>query len=411
MKETVIKNIHQMLSILDDTKREIANGISEDIMNGIYVVSEENQSLLKFIGRMTDDLKAVLGSDFEYVNSKAPEAPIKKEAPVAPTVQEPVKPVEVPKPQPVPTPVQKVQTPIEEPVKPVEESVEYEPAQDWFDNNDSPDFNEEDFIKDFSNTISDDVYEGEATAAQTEEPIRENTSVEEAAPEVPKTQAEVIGEVTTEDENLPFYGRVMNERQKKSGDFIFNKYRIAASKVGFNAASDITIYVAPLQVIPNNPNVPIIVHLYSHGNFKTASSYDTKDSGHNIVTIEIDNFYLLIRGGFDSNGKFVSYVMTTGLSANQGDIVNILSKEEGYTGPIMSGCGHIKFEEDGNVYELFPLNLQENEYLCILISKEFLDYYVVAKNYGSPKIRIFENGTQKEIIAGWSGDVFEADIL
>lgn len=157
--------------------------------------------------------------------------------------------------------------------------------------------------------------------------------------------------------------------------------------------------------------MPIVVHVYSHGNFKTASSYDTKDSGHNIVTLEIDNFYLLIRGGFDSNGKFMSFVMTTGLSANQGDIINVLSKEEGYTGPILPGSGHIKFEDDGNIYEIFPLNLQENEYLCILISKEFLDYYVVAKNYGSPKIRIFENGTQKEIIAGWSGDVFEADIL
>ena len=49
MKDTVIRNIHQMLNILDDTKREIANGISEDIMNGIFIVSEENQAFTRQI--------------------------------------------------------------------------------------------------------------------------------------------------------------------------------------------------------------------------------------------------------------------------------------------------------------------------------------------------------------------------
>ena len=397
MKDTVIRNIHQMLNILDDTKREIANGISEDIMNGIFIVSEENQSFLKLIGKISDDLKEALSLNqgIKTANTE--------------TVEKNTLKPEVPKEEPV---IKEQEIPVEKEREPEEEAYKEEAdnsisdndiSQDWFNDNI---INEDDFTRDFESSLSDD--------SNDEQEVKEDKTDEEVEEPVEaplKMQAEVIGEANTEEKALPFYGIVTNERQKKSGDFIFNRYRISASKQGFNSASDITLFVAPLQVIPNNPNVPIVVHVYSHGNFKTASSYDTKDSGHNIVTLEIDNFYLLIRGGFDSNGKFMSFVMTTGLSANQGDIINVLSKEEGYTGPILPGSGHIKFEDDGNIYEIFPLNLQENEYLCILISKEFLDYYVVAKNYGSPKIRIFENGTQKEIIAGWSGDVFEADIL
>ncbi len=404
MKDTVVRNIHQMLNILDDTKREIANGISEDIMNGIFIVSEENQAFLKLIGKISDDLKEALRLNqgikadiTETVKNDSLKQEVSKEEPLK--VEEPV--------------IKEQEIPVEKEREPEEETYEEEAdssisdndndiSQDWFNDNM---INEDDFARDFESSLPDNNDEQEVKEDKTDEEIKEPV-------EAPfKMQAEVIGEANTEEKVLPFYGVVTNERQKKSGDFIFNKYRISAAKQGFNSASDITLFVAPLQVIPNNPNVPIVVHVYSHGNFKTASSYDTKDSGHNIVTLEIDNFYLLIRGGFDSNGKFMSFVMTTGLSANQGDIINVLSKEEGYTGPILPGSGHIKFEDDGNIYEIFPLNLQENEYLCILISKEFLDYYVVAKNYGSPKIRIFENGTQKEIIAGWSGDVFEADIL
>lgn len=402
MKDMVIRNIHQMLNILDDTKREIANGISEDIMNGIFIVSEENQAFLKLIGRISDDLKEALSLNqgikadiTEPVKNDTLKQEVPKEEPLK--VEEPViKEQEIQ--------VEKEREPEEEPYEEEADSSvsDNDISQDWFNDNM---INEDDFARDFESSLPDNNDEQEVKEDKTDEEIKEPV-------EAPfKMQAEVIGEANTEEKVLPFYGVVTNERQKKSGDFIFNKYRISAAKQGFNSASDITLFVAPLQVIPNNPNVPIVVHVYSHGNFKTASSYDTKDSGHNIVTLEIDNFYLLIRGGFDSNGKFMSFVMTTGLSANQGDIINVLSKEEGYTGPILPGSGHIKFEDDGNIYEIFPLNLQENEYLCILISKEFLDYYVVAKNYGSPKIRIFENGTQKEIIAGWSGDVFEADIL
>lgn len=391
-----------MLNILDDTKREIANGISEDIMNGIFIVSEENQAFLKLIGRISDDLKEALSLNqgikadiTEPVKNDTLKQEVPKEEPLK--VEEPViKEQEIP--------VEKERESEEEPYEEEADSSvsDNDISQDWFNDNM---INEDDFARDFESSLPDNNDEQEVKEDKTDEEIKEPV-------EAPfKMQAEVIGEANTEEKVLPFYGVVTNERQKKSGDFIFNKYRISAAKQGFNSASDITLFVAPLQVIPNNPNVPIVVHVYSHGNFKTASSYDTKDSGHNIVTLEIDNFYLLIRGGFDSNGKFMSFVMTTGLSANQGDIINVLSKEEGYTGPILPGSGHIKFEDDGNIYEIFPLNLQENEYLCILISKEFLDYYVVAKNYGSPKIRIFENGTQKEIIAGWSGDVFEADIL
>lgn len=373
MKEKVIKNINDILRLLDDTKKITAVSISEDVMNGIFVVSEENQNIIRLISELEEKLNKLLAKSLDFSNSNKTE----------------------------PIPVAYEPNVTEDKII-VEDKDKAETSKI-----------ESDIIRDQKNGADElPVSEIETpvdSLSETDNLLTENINEDVIKP-LPKLK--VIGEVTSKTEDfLPFYGEIYNERRKAASDFIYNSYRIVATHYGFNSSTDIYVYVAPLQIKINNPNVPIIVHAYAHGKYITASSYDTKENGHSIVTIEIDDFHLLVRGGFDENGKFVTYILTTGISANQGDKINIISKEEGYTGNNPQGSGHIKFEEDGNIYEIFPLSMTENDYICVLISKEFLDYHVVAKNYGAPKVRIYNNGIQQEIVAGWSGSFFEADIL
>jgi hypothetical protein len=147
MKDTVIRNIHQMLNILDDTKREIANGISEDIMNGIFIVSEENQSFLKLIGKISDDLKEALSLNqgIKTANTE--------------TVEKNTLKPEVPKEEPV---IKEQEIPVEKEREPEEETYKEEAdnsisdndiSQDWFNDNI---INEDDFTRDFESSLSDD---------------------------------------------------------------------------------------------------------------------------------------------------------------------------------------------------------------------------------------------------------------
>lgn len=376
MKEEVIKNINEILKLLDDTKKITAASISEDVMNGIFVVSEENQNIIRLISELEMKLNGLL--------TKSPSSPSLNETEFPQTETSVInKPL-------VPTTGDKNET---QALEMESDNIKILKVKE---NNDTDGF------------LVPEIEQPVDSLSKIDNLPAENMGT--TKPLVPKSQ--VIGEIINSNkENLPFYGEIYNERRKAASDFIYNSYRIIATHYGFNSSTDIYVYVAPLQIKRGNPNIPIIVHAYSHGNYVTASSYDTKENGHSIVTIEIDDFHLLVRGGFDENGKFVTYILTTGISANQGDKINILSKEEGYTGSNPQGSGHIKFEEDGNIYEIFPLSMTENDYICVLISKEFLDYYVVAKNYGAPKVRIYNNGIQQEIVAGWSGSFFEADIL
>ena len=370
MKKEITDKINDILKNINEIKQITANEISSDVMKGIFVVSKENQLIIttttsienllnNWLAEKEDENIINLLND-EYVNTNDKND--------------------------------------------LDNEKKTDKTEDITDNEEISDiFKDEDDNEDIEENISDKDKNNEEV---------EEENKDDDAEKINDIKAQIIGvDIPKKEEKLPYYGKIYNERRKASTDFIYNSYKIMATHYGFNASSDIFLYVAPLQIIKNNPNVPILVHAYCQGKYVTASSYDTKDNGHSIVQIEINDFNLLIRGGFDKDGKFISYVLTTGASANQGDKINIVSKQEGYTGTNPEGRGHIKFKEDNNVYEIFPLNTEENEYICIVISKEFLDYHVVANNYGAPKIKIFNNGKAQEIVAGWSGDYFEADII
>ncbi len=407
MKKEITDKINDILKNINEIKQITANEISSDVMKGIFVVSKENQLIITTTTSIENLLNNLLAEKedeniINLLNDKEVNTNDKNDLNN------------------------------EKKTDKTEDITDNEEISNIFkDEDDNEDIEEnikeqkDESIENISEEIKEVYKEPEIIEESQNKKIEENISdkdknneeVEEEnkdddAEKINDIKAQIIGvDIPKKEEKLPYYGKIYNERRKASTDFIYNSYKIMATHYGFNASSDIFLYVAPLQIIKNNPNVPILVHAYCQGKYVTASSYDTKDNGHSIVQIEINDFNLLIRGGFDKDGKFISYVLTTGASANQGDKINIVSKQEGYTGTNPEGSGHIKFKEDNNVYEIFPLNTEENEYICIVISKEFLDYHVVANNYGAPKIKIFNNGKAQEIVAGWSGDYFEAGII
>lgn len=230
----------------------------------------------------------------------------------------------------------------------------------------------------------------------TEEQIEREQSLENAVNEE---------EITEEESALVFDNE---EKRKAASDLIFDAYRINATHFGANSSSDMFVYIAPLTNDGDGSNIPIIVHAYTHGAYVTASSYDSRKEGKNIVTIEIDDFYLLIRGSMN-NGVFTSSVLTTGISANAGDTLDVINKSSGAQRKV-DGSGHIKFHNGDDIVEVFPMT-GDNEYLVVNRNSEFIDYFVVANNYGMKKVTLLRDSESTELIAGWDDGFFEAEIL
>lgn len=246
---------------------------------------------------------------------------------------------------------------------------------------------------------------------QKEDPV--NTKTEEIMDDISDTAiTPPISEV-----EIPIISNMTSENRIAASELVYDQYILNLSHPGNNNPQKVKLHIAPLEISEmQNPNVPILVHAYTHGTFVNASSLDTEKSSRSMVTIEIDGFHLLCRGSFDQNGKFVSYVMTTGDSATQGDILSIVEHSTGADGPV-TGQGHVIIHsKDNSTTEIFPLSKTENSYVIIEQSKDngnstFLDYYTVGKDYGMPKAVFFENGVKKQIIAGWEGDFFEAEVV
>ena len=385
MNEKILKNIKEMTDLVEQTKKSVADSIYEDVMNGNFTISEENQKIVKTMTTMETLIKNLTGNA---------EFPSLSEVDSSRTNNE------------------------EDKTKLNEKSNDKDAKETVLSVGQMEDETVEEInkINEVKDNLASNKNNDEEIKNKDNKKNSENKDIEDSILNIDEEEknnienkAEIIGEHIIANEEEPYYGKIFNEKRKLASDFIFNKYKIMATHWGYSSSSEISLFVAPLQVKQNNPNVPIIVHAYCAGKYITASSYDTKEEGHSIVTIMIDDFNLLIRGSF-TDGVFKSSVVTTGISANQGDMLNIVSKETGYEGNNPKGSGHIKFKDNNDIYEIFPLSLTENEYLCIHISKEFLDYYVVAK-YGIPKVRIINNGLKQEIVAGWSGKYFDTDII
>lgn len=215
-----------------------------------------------------------------------------------------------------------------------------------------------------------------------------------------------------------------DEHRKHEDMFIFNTYRVSVSHANSMQSEEMNINIAPLIDYKGSPvfSVPIIVSVFYKGKMVNKSTYEMGD-GKTMVQIGIGDFYFLCRGEFLEDGLFKSTIATTGASADNGDILNVLSCDR-YGQPHNTGANHIRFryvvdadEGEIGVIEVFPVDLGEPEFIVMTRSNnnEYIDYYYITKNNfvgnGKETVPIYENNEKKELVVNWDKKFMEAELL
>lgn len=198
------------------------------------------------------------------------------------------------------------------------------------------------------------------------------------------------------------------ETRKNINEFVYETFDASLTHSGFSGGGrpmDARIMIAPLKIQRFAcPSVPILAAVFCNGRTYTASSYDQAEDGKNLVVMNIDEFYLLFRGTFDANGKFRGYVTTTGISASQGDVLNITSEKRygDAADPKAVRNGHIKFRttvyDAQGTLEAFPFgDPEDNEFIIMTKTDEFTDYIIIAENAGLKKGIIFQDNKKMQV--------------
>lgn len=215
----------------------------------------------------------------------------------------------------------------------------------------------------------------------------------------------------------------VEEQSKKASEFVYMYSKIAVKhvdKMGGGRPEEMLVMIAPLEISKyERSSVPIVVTIVHRGKQKTCSSYDTLESGKNIVQIDIDEFYFLCRGAFDSEGRFKAMIVTTGPSAQQGDTLTILSsKTYGNSSERETRNGHVKFRYDaeagGGVIEVIPFGHPgDDDFVALVRNNEFIDYYLISKSLKtqSKAVVFSKGGISNELICHWDDDVLEVELM
>lgn len=294
--------------------------------------------------------------------------------------------------------------PVEEDFFPDEESEEEVETEPEVEEKKEPESEEED-------SPEEEVLEAES------EPESEQETVLEA----PKLRAEVIGGSP----NIGYLNRdslFIEERSKNVDEIIYEMFDVSLTHSGYGGggkATEMQIMVAPLKIQKFAcPSVPILVSVYCNGKVQSFSSYELKEDGKNLVQLCINEFYLLFRGSYDAAGHFKALVTTTGISANQGDIMNVTSATKyGDDSNKNVNNGHVKFKslvygEPGTI-EVIPFGApDDNEFIVLTKTDEFVDYiYVSDIQGGMKKPTIFTEENKKNLICcSWEGDQMKVEL-
>lgn len=276
---------------------------------------------------------------------------------------------------------------------------------------------EEDDNEDSETTFEvedDEEDEEETDSVETDEEDEEDEEVEETTPVYPKKSAQIIGG-PAQVASIAKRDLFIEESQKNRDDFIYDMYQLNLTHSGYSGGgkpTELFVMIAPLKISKLSAvTVPIIVSVFCNGKIVTKSSYDQAEEGKNIVQLDVNEFYLMFRGSFDANGKFMSYITTAGISANQGDILSVASRVEyGNVNSRTVNNGHIKIrsivdDEEGTI-EVFPFGDPEDEEFIVLTKNdEFVDYlYISEAVKGLKKAVIFQEGRKTQVVCSWDAN-------
>ena len=257
----------------------------------------------------------------------------------------------------------------------------------------------------------------------------DDTPKEEDVPEasfvepLPETKTETFGGNVSMTEVVPENtgDNFIDEHRKHEDMFIFDSYRISVSHATSMQMEEMDVHIAPLTDFKGEEilSPPIIVSIFYKGKMASRSSYDNTN-GRTMVQIQVGDYHFLCRGEFDEDGVFKSYINTTGASSDNGDTINIISCNK-HGNPHNTGANHLRFHyvvdsdtNDIGVIEVFPLEIEEPEYIVMCRTGDYTDYYHVSQNQtgsGRRSVTIFEDNIKKELILNWDGKFMEAELL
>lgn len=408
MNDVVFESIRQCKQSVEKIKTTLLAEINNNMSAGNFDIPISYQKLITFANDSTAFFDDFLNDDQNFASNKPEE---KNEA-----------------------------TPSKATVEPVDDNkIDYSEMSEMINNEEAVKTPEPVAVEDAAEvveeapapTIDETPVKVPAKPAPTVEEIPTSISAEELKEEVthlsdydadiekaeeidtPSGKATVIGadKVKIEEDTNPFNTINFNEKRIPKNNLIYESFQLNLTRGGSREKHEVFLYVAPLILTKNSSNVPIVVHAYSEGRQITASSYDKRGNGRSLVTIEINEFNLLCRGAFE-NGVFNAFVVTSGFSAAQGDTLEMVTKENGASKIINeNSVGHIKFKDGDTLFEVFPISMTDNEYVTIAITEEFIDYAVTALDYGTARSKYLVNNEEKELIAHFEGDIFEAELI
>lgn len=303
---------------------------------------------------------------------------------------------------------------------PSDESVE--PYVQEKDGENKEDDIEDDFKEDNTSNLLEMINTPTYSAPVEEEKEETYEDTIEVKEDPSPSSAKVIGgePVVSVASKMDFF---VEEQSKKASEFVYMYSKIAVKhvdKMGGGRPEEMLVMIAPLEISKyERSSVPIVVTIVHRGKQKTCSSYDTLESGKNIVQIDIDEFYFLCRGAFDSEGRFKAMIVTTGPSAQQGDTLTILSsKTYGNSSERETRNGHVKFRYDaeagGGVIEVIPFGHPgDDDFVALVRNNEFIDYYLISKSLKtqSKAVVFSKGGISNELICHWDDDVLEVELM
>ena len=232
--------------------------------------------------------------------------------------------------------------------------------------------------------------------------------------EVPKTSATIIGgEIKQNTQELPEI-----EKRVKVSDLVYDRFLISIERSLPDIKEEYTIVCAPMKLSRYKMlSTPIVVFIKDkHGHRFVKSSFDMED-GKNIVSMNIDDFSILIRGTFDENGNFGTIITTTGRSADKGDEISLISEEHYGKDRKNTKNGHpvMHYMSDEGLAYVFAIPIGEakqEDFLVISKTEEFTDYmYSSSDTLGAYTAKVYENGVAKRVLPAFRNDELEIEVV
>lgn len=184
-------------------------------------------------------------------------------------------------------------------------------------------------------------------------------------------------------------GNALQEMQRPLNDFYYQQSRITLKTPQDSAADEVQAIIYPFFATMDQYNVPILVFAQYRGTHYIASSYDNAGDGVNMVQMKIGPHELLFQGCFEK-GKFFAKIMTSGESAQRGEVLREIGKQNSNP-ELLYGSGHIRFTYEAGAgirggIEVFPIVTQswdgQNADLDFLVMRnvaEFTDYLLLSE--------------------------------